>query len=394
MRPIRAQILRLTAGRIAGWAFREGSTEPLRLILSVNDQERATADANRSLPEDAKVEGPAPQDCAFEFRFAAPNRLKRGDRVAIIDAATNEALPGTPFDFPRAAEPAEPEAAAAPVAPSPEEVEQMRAIIGRFPSVGRRSSTTIVRATLWAFALRELRDRFGRSRWGYLWAILQPILFMVGFMAIRTALGRGRNDIYDVSGMYFFWLGLAPFFMFLNGLNRAMGSTRAYRALFQFRQVQPLDVMLVRLLIEFATLGVVFVIVVSGFAWYGLAISADDVIGFVFVIGLLFAFTLGCALTAEVAIANYPESRQVINIIERPLFLISGTFFTIDHVPPAAREWLLWNPLLHGVDLARGTMLAKYDPIGSWVYLGGATLLALSIGLTLYGRYRMRLIGQ
>lgn len=270
----------------------------------------------------------------------------------------------------------------------------MQAILGRFPRLSRRSSGEIVQHSLYAFVLREMRDRFGRSRWGYLWAIAQPILFMVGLMGLRVLLGRGRQDIYDVNGMYFFWLGLAPFFMFLNGLNRAMGSTRAYRALFQFRQVQPVDVMLVRLFIEFATMCIVFVIVVTGFWWFGVTISADDILGFVVVILLLFGFTFGCVLAAEVSITLAPDSRQLINIIERPLFLISGTFFTIDQVPPGVREWLLWNPLLHGVDLARGTMLAKYEPIGSWLYFGGCALVAVALGLTLYQRYRMRLIGQ
>lgn len=278
--------------------------------------------------------------------------------------------------------------------PSEQEIAEMRAIIGRFPQLSRRSSLVIARDSVFAFFLREMRDRFGRSRWGYLWAIAQPLIFMLGFTAFRSLLGRGRHDIYDVSGMYFFWLGLIPFFMFLNGLNRSIGASRTYRVLFQFRQVQPIDVILVRLTIEFLTLGVVFAIVMAGFAWLDFKYSADDVLGFAVVIGILFMFTLGCVLIAEVSLALFPDARQIINIIERPLFLISGLFFTIDQVPPGIREWLLWNPLLHGVDLARGTMLAKYEPIGSWSFFTGSALTALMIGLFLYRVHRRRLASQ
>lgn len=278
--------------------------------------------------------------------------------------------------------------------PSEAEIEEMRALARRFPVVPRRRSLAVLRDSMYAFILRELRDRFGRSRAGYFWAIAQPILFLVGLVALRSAIGRGKVDIYGVSGVYFFWLGLVPFFMFMNGFNRGMGATRAYRNLFQFRQVQPIDLMFARVLIEYATLLVVFAVLMAGFVWYGESIQAQSWLALFAVMLVFFVFTFGCVLLAEVAILKFPDARQMINIVERPLFIISGTFFTIDQVPPNVREYLLWNPLLHGVDLARGVMLYQYEPVGSWSYFCGSAIVVLLLGLWVYRSHRRDLITQ
>jgi ABC-type polysaccharide/polyol phosphate export permease len=49
---------------------------------------------------------------------------------------------------------------------------------------------------------------------------------------------------------------------------------------------------------------------------------------------------------------------------------------------------------LHGVDLARGAMLHKYDPLGSWTYLVGSAAVAMLLGLAAYRRYRRDLLTQ
>ncbi|MGQ0699113.1 MAG: ABC transporter permease [Panacagrimonas sp.] len=416
MNDLAGAISGMTARSLRGWAFLRGEPAPLTLALWVNGAEMAQVEAvearNWLTAKQAHPDG----RCGFSFRLKADQAMQEGDEVSIRVAGTDSDIPGSPFRFTRAraraikaklapASNARPSAKPTLVArsddghsrpspPTPEEVAEMRSIAQTFARTPPRSSWVIFGHSVLAFLLREIRDRFGRSQFGYVWAILQPILYMLGFTALRQLVRGGKNDIYGVSGMYFFWLGLIPFFMFMHGLNRGLGSTRSAKALFQFRQVQPIDVMLVRVLIEFLTMILVFVILTTGFVWFDQAIDVDNVLGFAAVIATFFLFTMGCVLLAEVCIVLYPESRQMIQTAERPLLLISGTFFTIDHMSPAVREWLLWNPLLHGTDLARGTMLSRYDPLGSWGYFLGFGLLVFALGLAAYRRQAKRLIDQ
>ncbi|WP_420464484.1 ABC transporter permease [Panacagrimonas sp.] len=388
LKPLEGAITAIGGETLGGWVDPAGRPEPLVLLLTVDGAERTRTVLGAPV---ASASGDHSRR-AFRFHLPADAPLQAGDRVVISEAASGAVLRGCPlvFDGP-AAKAIEKRAA---TEPTPEEIEEMRALIAALPRPGQRTQWTVFGSALKAFVLRELRDRFGRSRSAFIWAILQPMIFMVGLTAIRHALGRGREDIYGVSGMYFFWLGVVPFFMFLHGFNRCLGATRSYRGLYQFRQVQPFDVLLVRVLFEFLTMIVVFALLLSGFVWFGQDISADNWLLFGATVATMFVFTLGMGLLADVCVVKLPESRQVIGVLERPLFLISGVFFTIDQVPPGVREWLLWNPLLHGVDLARGAMLHKYDPLGSWMYLLGSALVAMLLGLAAYRRYRRDLIGQ
>ena len=378
----------LSSHAVEGWLDAGGRPEPVVLELLVDGRQGARCVLGAPL---AQVEALRVRR-AFGFHLPADAPLQDGDRLVVRDIRDGAVLRGCPLRFDAGTVRSIEKRAAAE--PSAEEIEQMRALIAALPRPGRRTSWAVFGNALGAFVLRELRDRFGRSRSAFIWAILQPMVFLVGLTAIRHALGRGREDIYGVSGMYFFWLGLVPFFMFLHGFNRCLGGTRAYRGLDQFRQVQPFDVLLVRVLFEFLTMIVVFTLLLTGFAWFGQQISADNWLLLALVLSTMFVFTLGLGLLADVCVVKLPESRQVISVLERPLFLISGVFFTIDQVPAGVREWLLWNPLLHGVDLARGAMLHKYDPLGSWAYLIGSAGVAMLLGLAAYRRYRRDLLTQ
>lgn len=372
----------LSGRSLSGWFDPADRIGPLTLVLLVNGKERA-----RTVAEVQPQSAPGLMRCRFSIELPADAQpMIEGDRVAVRDEPGGAVLRGCPFRFDTGAIRAAERRAAAE--PSEEEIEQMRRLIAALPRPGRRTQWAVFGSALKAFVLRELRDRFGRSRSAFAWAILQPMIFLVGLSAIRHLLGRGRDDIYGVSGMYFFWLGVVPFFMFLHGFNRCLGASRAYLGLYQYRQVQPFDVLLVRVLFEFTTLLVVFAMLLSGFVWFGQSISADNWLLFGAVLAVMFVFTLGLGLIADVVIVKNPEARQIIGVLERPLFLISGVFFTIDQVPPGVREWLLWNPLLHGIDLVRGAMLERYQPVGSWVYFCGSALAVLAIGLAAYRRYR------
>ena len=39
-----------------------------------------------------------------------------------------------------------------------------------------------------AMMLREVKTRFGRHRFGFVWVLIEPIVFLTGFLAIRMAL--------------------------------------------------------------------------------------------------------------------------------------------------------------------------------------------------------------
>jgi len=50
----------------------------------------------------------------------------------------------------------------------------------------------------------------------------------------------------------------------------------------------------------------------------------------------------------------YPSIRTITNpLLGRPLFFTSGIFFTAEMIPSEIRQYLLYNPLLHMIEIVR-----------------------------------------
>ena len=77
-----------------------------------------------------------------------------------------------------------------------------------------------------------------------------------------------------------------------------------------------------------------------------------------------------------------------------PLYLISGVIFPIDSLPREVLEPLLWNPMLHVLELSRHAFIPAYVPVEGvnalFPLMTGMAWLAL--GLLLYRAKRQQLV--
>jgi capsular polysaccharide transport system permease protein len=105
---------------------------------------------------------------------------------------------------------------------------------------------------------------------------------------------------------------------------------------------------------------------------------------------------LGFALYGSVACELVPELRWFINLAMAPLYFFSGVIFPLGKVPSPYRDWLLLNPLAHGVEAARLGFAPHYKalPETSVAYLYGCAVIALFFGLALHIRYWRRLAAR
>ena len=64
--------------------------------------------------------------------------------------------------------------------------------------------------------------------------------------------------------------------------------------------------------------------------------------------------TLNCVI-----FGFWPTWRNIWNVLTKPLFIISGMFYTFESLPPQAQAVLWYNPLIHAVGLIRGRLLRR-----------------------------------
>lgn len=399
MRQAIGRLERVTPRRITGWAAYTDGTAAAEVTLAVNGDTIAVVVADL-LRADLRSQQLHPTGrCGFSLTLPGDLRLVDGDVVSARVAGVDGELENSPTicSAPKrggrkaaaAAERSKPQdrpapAAAASDVPMPP----------RIPPVLGRSSWRIFLDSLHAFFLRELRSRYGTHRLGYVMAVAQPMLFMIGMRYVRRLLSNSSSDdVHGVNVMFYLMIAMIPYFMFRQAFSRAMGATRDFRALFNYPQVRPIDALIVRVSIEFLIMICAFVLLYIGLVWFGSETEADAPVMYAFIVFLLYIFSLGLGLIVDVYVSINKELAKVFKMIERPFFFISGVFFTMEDVPGAVLPYLYWNPLLHAIDLARGAMLSDYTSPGSLLYFFLFSIILLFIGLALYKKRLREMLG-
>lgn len=377
--------------RLLGWAYAVGEPAPtVEIMLNGNVVGAAVADAPRPDVR-MRIEHPTGL-CGFEFAFPAGTELKEGDLIEVrvpgreVEWARNPAklLVTGPTTFsiepvPRRKLKTEPE-------------DGRSRLIPEFGVLPERPRVVIVRDVLRALFLREVRNRYGAYRYGYFWAVAQPMILVMALQIGHVLLARGGDGlIYGVDGMYFFLLGVVPWFMFANGYHQCMGAMKSYRGMYTYRQVQPIDVIIVRCSLEFLILSIASILILAVFHWIGRPISMADPAAYVAMLMLLYLFTVSVGLIIDVFVTRNEDIRQFFTSIDRVLLFISGVFFTLDAMPREFHPYLMWNPLLHAFELGRASMLERYETPCSWSYLITCTVVAMTLALSLYRRNLFRL---
>jgi capsular polysaccharide transport system permease protein len=245
---------------------------------------------------------------------------------------------------------------------------------------------------LFALLLRELKTRFG-GRWlGAMWVVAEPLahvlLLMLIFGAVRDRLLPG------VDFVMFLVTGLLPFFMFRSLALRLMEAIDANRGLFGYRQVKPMDALISRAALETGLYSLVYLVVLALLAWLGFSVVPDRPLELMAISAALLTGGFGVGLTLAVLTDDVPQVRTLVRIAFFPLYLLSGVIFPVHTLPDELLQWLLWNPVLHALELSRGVYFSAYPPIpqASGAFVGAFGLLALGFGLSLYRVRRHRLL--
>ena len=127
----------------------------------------------------------------------------------------------------------------------------------------------------------------------------------------------------------------------------------------------------------------------------GLEVLPDDPITVLLALAGLWLFGLGYGLVTSVCMRLVPDSGHIFQIFMMPLYLISGVIMPVAYIPMPYRDWLLWNPLVHGLELVRLGFFSNYHTLDvSFSYLYSWVLLSITLGLTLYRAFETRLVTQ
>jgi capsular polysaccharide transport system permease protein len=257
-----------------------------------------------------------------------------------------------------------------------------------------RSPLSVTYAVWRALFLREAVFRLSGRRAAWLWLLLEPI-FHVAFITFLFEIVRMRVIPGADPGM-FVMTGLLAFFMTRNTALRCMEAIRANSALFAYRQVKPVDTVIVRAGLEGFLGVIVTLIMLTGAALFGFDVIPPRPLEVLVAFAGLWILGLGVGLVLSVLAELVPEMGNVVRLLFMPIYFLSGIMFPVAFVPQPYREWLFYNPILHGVEILRGGFFRHYHlvPEANLSVLLGFALAAVFFGLALQVRYARKIIAQ
>ena len=257
----------------------------------------------------------------------------------------------------------------------------------------KRSSYKVLLDVTFGLLMRELKTRFGNYRMGYAWALFEPLVTIAAFCVIFGI--KQRNGFGGVEAPVFIASGCLPFLMFLNTTKRLISAVSANKALFCYRQVTAFATLFSRFVLESIIGILVAIVLIMTLVWSGFDAMPDDPLAVIMGYGTLMIFSLGLGTLFCVFANLSAEVNKFIPILMRPLLWISAVFFPLAAVPQNYQHLLLWNPIVHALELIRSGWIAGFQTQGgSWNFLLGTTLILLAFAMSAYRLSHRRLIAS
>lgn len=202
-----------------------------------------------------------------------------------------------------------------------------------------------------ALLMREILTRYGRHNIGFLWLFVEPMLFTTGVTTLWTLTQAIHGSSLPI--VAFALTGYSAVLLWRNMPSRCIGAIEPNLSLMYHRNVRVIDIFIARLILEgggatisFVTLSVFYIYI----GWLDPPVDVLTVAGGWFLIAW-FGSSLAIFLGA------LAERTELVEKIWHPMsylaFPLSGAGFMVDALPPAAQHYVLFVPMVNGVELVR-----------------------------------------
>ncbi|OLQ92080.1 ABC transporter [Vibrio panuliri] len=248
--------------------------------------------------------------------------------------------------------------------------------------INKRSTLQIWGDVIFAIFLREIKSNFS-DKFGISWALISPMIMITAMVLIRNPFDGG--DTHGMPTVFFVVFGVVLVQFFLGTFEKTANAIQKNKPLYAFRQVQPISSVLAIGGFELVNKIALVVLLTLLAYFFQMEMKMADPLALIFTVIRVWFLAVALGTIFSLAACYVPEVQKIKVIITRPMFFISGIFFSLQDIPTEYWPYLIWNPLLHAIELARFEAYPPYGSLGvSEFYLDISTLVAVTFALCCY----------
>jgi len=226
-------------------------------------------------------------------------------------------------------------------------------------------------------ALADLRAEAARTYIGFLWWVLDPLIFMAIFYVVfGLLLKRGTPDFIS-----FLLVGLVSWRWLQNTIIHSATSILGGRGLMQQVYVPKIVFPLVVILTDLVKFGVVLGLLLiylwlAGFSigWTYLALPILLLAQFLLIVGL--------TLLVAALVPFAPDLKYLVEHSLQILFYFSGIFFSSSTISGNYKTYFYLNPMASIIEAYRDILMHHKWP--NWLALASVAALGLAISILMY----------
>lgn len=206
--------------------------------------------------------------------------------------------------------------------------------------------------------VREIRTRYTGDGLGYAWTYITPLAWIGVIYA--TYRFMGRTPSIDTDLLSFVIAGILPYKVFrytIAAMIRSRTATQQLRAM-TGTTLEPVCTAIA--LVEYYNAMLIYFVLIA-FNWvvFGKAELADPLLA---LLGFTLAWGIGAAAGYLVVMLSVqaPWVPRLVPTVLRPVFFLSGVFFTANELPTPIANVLQYNPLLDVTEIFRMGVFHNY----------------------------------
>lgn len=213
---------------------------------------------------------------------------------------------------------------------------------------------------LTTFTLRDIQIRYKQTFLGILWAVAQPLAYMVILTALKSII-FGESDSEGVPHPIFLYCAMVPWVFFQTGLNFSTtsisGNMNLVKKIYFPREIFPFSAILA-CTVDFLIASGIFV---GMMLVYHMPFTAHLLwVPALFLVEVL--FVLGVAMFVSASNVFYRDVKYIVPLLVQLLFFASPLFYSVSQVPARLRGWYMLNPMAVVIDGFRGAILHGRAP--------------------------------